>query len=232
MVCVGSGGNWRGLNTACTPSNPCLSMGGACCFFDGSCIVFSNGLTCEVGVGGDWQGSGTTCSPNIPCPPAGACCNGIGCTFRIQSECPAPQAWRGPGTTCAPNLCQGACCETDGRCYILAAGECAVQNWHAGVPCSPDPCGPSAGACCIGTTCWLTRPMDCIGGFTGLGTTCTYSRCCAADFNQSQQLSVQDIFEFLAAYFAHDLAADFNSSGSLSVQDIFDFLGAYFAGCG
>jgi hypothetical protein len=35
----------------------------------------------------------------------------------------------------------------------------------------------------------------------------------------------------LAAYFALDLAADFNQSGDVGVQDIFDFLGAYFAPC-
>ncbi len=54
---------------------------------------------------------------------------------------------------------------------------------------------------------------------------------CAADFNESGTASVQDIFDFLAAYFAADLHADFNGSGGLSVQDIFDFLAAYFAGC-
>jgi hypothetical protein len=42
---------------------------------------------------------------------------------------------------------------------------------------------------------------------------------------------VQDIFDFLAAYFGHDPRADFNQSGAITVQDIFDFLGAYFAGC-
>jgi hypothetical protein len=56
------------------------------------------------------------------------------------------------------------------------------------------------------------------------------SPCCRADFNQSGVLSVQDIFDFLGAYFTGDAAADFNGGG-VSVQDIFDFLGAFFAGC-
>ena len=43
-------------------------------------------------------------------------------------------------------------------------------------------------------------------------------------------LSVQDIFDFLNAWFSNDSAADFNGNG-LSVQDIFDFLNAWFAGC-
>jgi hypothetical protein len=54
---------------------------------------------------------------------------------------------------------------------------------------------------------------------------------CRPDFNDSGVLSVQDIFDFLADYFAGNLTADFNDSGTLSVQDIFDFLASYFAGC-
>jgi len=54
---------------------------------------------------------------------------------------------------------------------------------------------------------------------------------CAADFNCSGDLAVQDIFDFLAAWFANSLTADFNGPGVISVQDIFDHLAAYFAGC-
>ncbi|MCC6322249.1 MAG: PQQ-dependent sugar dehydrogenase [Phycisphaerales bacterium] len=54
---------------------------------------------------------------------------------------------------------------------------------------------------------------------------------CPSDFNGSGGTSVQDIFDFLAAYFATLPQADFNGSGGVSVQDIFDFLEAYFNGC-
>jgi hypothetical protein len=54
---------------------------------------------------------------------------------------------------------------------------------------------------------------------------------CAADFNGVGGLSVQDIFDFLAAWFAGSPSADFNGVNGLEVQDIFDFLGAWFAGC-
>ncbi|MFN7021464.1 MAG: GC-type dockerin domain-anchored protein [Phycisphaerales bacterium] len=54
---------------------------------------------------------------------------------------------------------------------------------------------------------------------------------CPADFNHSGELGIQDIFDYLAAFFAGGLDADFNGSGVVSVQDIFDYLAAYFAGC-
>ncbi len=54
---------------------------------------------------------------------------------------------------------------------------------------------------------------------------------CQADFNGDGALSVQDIFDFLGAWFAGTPSADFNGTGGISVQDIFDFLGAWFAGC-
>ncbi len=54
---------------------------------------------------------------------------------------------------------------------------------------------------------------------------------CAADFNNSGDLSVQDIFDYLNAWFNTDPRADFNNVGGLTVQDIFDYLNAWFAGC-
>ncbi|MCC6323067.1 MAG: hypothetical protein IT438_16715 [Phycisphaerales bacterium] len=54
---------------------------------------------------------------------------------------------------------------------------------------------------------------------------------CPADFNNSGAVSVQDIFDFLTAYFMNDPSADVNNSGGISVQDIFDYLALYFAGC-
>ncbi len=57
------------------------------------------------------------------------------------------------------------------------------------------------------------------------------SAVCPADFNASGAVTVQDIFDFLMAYFAGAPEADINRSGSISVQDVFDFLAAYFTGC-
>lgn len=54
---------------------------------------------------------------------------------------------------------------------------------------------------------------------------------CPGDFNGSGTVSVQDIFDFLASYFAGDAAADMNLQNGLTVQDLFDFLALYFTAC-
>lgn len=54
---------------------------------------------------------------------------------------------------------------------------------------------------------------------------------CPADHNCSGSLTVQDLFSFLAAWFAGEDTGDFDHSGTASVQDIFSFLAAWFSGC-
>jgi hypothetical protein len=60
---------------------------------------------------------------------------------------------------------------------------------------------------------------------------------CPGDFNASGDITVQDVFDFINAWFAAPLPgqlvnpADFNEDGTVAVQDIFDFLNAWFAGC-
>jgi predicted small integral membrane protein len=57
------------------------------------------------------------------------------------------------------------------------------------------------------------------------------ARWCSADFNNSGGLSVQDIFDFLGAWFMGTPSADFNGANGIDVQDIFDFLNGWLAGC-
>jgi cytochrome c peroxidase len=54
---------------------------------------------------------------------------------------------------------------------------------------------------------------------------------CAADFNRNGLVSVQDIFDFMAAFFGNDPSADVNYSVTVSVDDLFALLASYFAGC-
>ncbi|MCC6320499.1 MAG: hypothetical protein IT438_03565 [Phycisphaerales bacterium] len=115
-------------------------------------------------------------------------------------------------------------------------------------------CDPvvTTGACCCGSNCSVTTSEACTGvnlAYAGNGTACTpFSTtvpCCRGNFNKSAPgpgapggVSVQDIFDFLSAYFSSDPCANANDStpgpgapNGVSVQDIFDFLSAYFGGC-
>lgn len=138
----------------------------------------------------------------------------------------------------------GACCIPASACFLTVPGDCADQggNFLAfATSCGPtDPCtAPVQGACCRGTTCVLDTSANCPNqpnqSYSGDGTACNApmnntTPCCKADFNKSGTVTVQDIFDFLAAYFAANPLADINGGGT-SVQDIFDYLAAYFAGC-
>jgi hypothetical protein len=128
----------------------------------------------------------------------------------------------------------GSCCGTDGSCLVTTEAAC-TGAWTDGGACSPNNCPQPTGACCSTTTCSVTTQAGCSGTFQGVGSVCDTPgnpvMCCKANFNASGGLSVQDIFDFLAAYFSNSPSADFNGQGGISVQDIFDFLAAYFAGC-
>jgi len=52
---------------------------------------------------------------------------------------------------------------------------------------------------------------------------------CAGDWNNDGELTSQDFFDFIAAFFNGN--ADFNMNGSTDSQDFFDFIGAFFTPC-
>lgn len=55
------------------------------------------------------------------------------------------------------------------------------------------------------------------------------ARPCPTDWNYSSQTTVQDIFDFLGAWFSGN--GDYNRNHHSTVQDIFDFLSDWFAHC-
>jgi hypothetical protein len=136
-----------------------------------------------------------------------------------------------------------ACCLPGGICQTADIAGCIGAGGTSQPPgstCSPSPCGtPVAGACCRGSNCAADTSAACTGPntrFAGAGTACNApgnytTPCCKADHNQSGAVTVQDIFDFLSAYFTTNPSADANGSGAVTVQDIFDFLSAYFTGC-
>lgn len=54
---------------------------------------------------------------------------------------------------------------------------------------------------------------------------------CRGDFNASGEASVQDVFDFLGAFFADDTRADYTLDGERNIADVLAFLAAYFQGC-
>jgi ELWxxDGT repeat protein len=56
---------------------------------------------------------------------------------------------------------------------------------------------------------------------------------CPADFNNSGgDPNVQDVYDYLGAFFAGQASGDFNGSGgAATVQDVLDFVAAWFRGC-
>lgn len=55
---------------------------------------------------------------------------------------------------------------------------------------------------------------------------------CPADFDRSGTPTLQDLFDYLGAWFADSPAADFDGLSGVTLQDLFDYLGAFFEGCG
>ncbi|MFN7020663.1 MAG: GC-type dockerin domain-anchored protein [Phycisphaerales bacterium] len=136
-----------------------------------------------------------------------------------------------------------------GERYFLVVGDAGIFDGGGDVSVNITvPGGAAMGACCAGAVCSLTTPELCddpLSRFSGVGSSCNAFPvnvtvpCCLADFNKNAAgvlVTVQDIFDFLTAYFAGDPRANINGSGppgapTLTVQDIFDYLAVYFFGC-
>ena len=107
---------------------------------------------------------------------------------------------------------------------------------------------PATGVCCRGTTCNTSvTQANCTAPGAGIGATyavgplgnaCNVANnriapCCYADFNKTGGVTVQDIFDYLAAWFGGSPYARYagdGTGGAPTAQSIFDFLAAWFAG--
>ena len=165
---------------------------------------------------------------------------------------PAPRNSATPANNCVPVTPTGSCCAPAGTCGTSTQAACVGPSvWTLNGVCSPNTCPqPATGVCCRGATCItsLTSQSACTGGIVGSptagaffaasGTVCnagavSNSPCCYADYNKVNGVSVQDIFDFLADWFAGFPYANTGGTGSaatLTVQNIFDFLSNWFAG--
>jgi hypothetical protein len=139
----------------------------------------------------------------------------------------------------------GACCDAS-SCTLTDEFSCNLA-FTPGATCSPGPCA-SSGVCCRGATCNASvAQASCTGsgaagayyatssGLCNSGGS-TNSPCCYADFNKVGGITVQDIFDYLNAWFGGSqfaITGGDGVSGSLAVQNIFEFLNAWFiGGCG
>lgn len=116
-----------------------------------------------------------------------------------------------------------------------------VANWSdtltgVGGPFALSITSEPLGACCTGSICLQRGQSGCTGVFAGAGVACNVpsdrvTPCCKADFNKQGGLSIQDVFDFQAAWFASDARADINGTDGVTIQDVFEFLAAWFGGC-
>jgi hypothetical protein len=220
------GGNtWCGLNASLDTNHATWNWtDGTPVDYDHFASDPANGLNFYTAffASGDWTSTNFDTNPNttlptelgiIQIPASGVCCNAGACTFIFRSQ----------NSNC-----------TD------AGGSVGV-----GTACTPNPC-PPPGVCCRGATCNASvSQANCVGSgtagalFTSAGSACnaggsTTTPCCYADFNKNGTLQVQDIFDYLNAWFQGSLYAKVGGdgvSGTLAVADIFAFLNAWFAGC-
>ncbi len=138
----------------------------------------------------------------------GACCMGAFCIAGVmQAGCALEGGvYMGDNTVCSPNPCQaqltGACCTSTG-CSVL----------------TPEACAAAAGS-------YKGHSAPCVGWSTGNPITC-----CIANFNQVNGVTVQDIYDYLIAWFNAAPSTDVNGMNGVTVQDIFDYLTLWLQGC-
>lgn len=209
--CTFLGGVWQ-ASVSCQPS-PCPELYGACCIrIPGTtivtCVITTRGK-CKTTPLAVWLGFGSSCTPN-PCnppPPEGACCRTDGsCTITTQKDCCG--TWLGANVPCTTTTCRsGACCNPrTGDCVVTLESVCrriGSGNFVLNGTCTPNPCPPPVGACCLGgAQCVITTQANCPPGrWRGALTLCTPNPCCRIDWNNDQLRSPADIFSFLNDYF-------------------------------
>ncbi|MFN7020864.1 MAG: GC-type dockerin domain-anchored protein [Phycisphaerales bacterium] len=124
---------------------------------------------------------------------------------------------------------------TAGTRYLLRASGYAGQTGTFTIRVTGGGGVAVMGACCTGSSCAVVAPGACASGYAGDNTTCgapgNPTTCCRANFNAQNGVTVQDIFDYLAAYFDQQPEADFDASGSVTLDDVFAFVTAWFSGC-
>lgn len=217
----------------------------------GSNIGANNSVTLSAASCGGFGGSDGSADVYYRFTPAASndytidtCGSGFDTVLAVFSGCPVEQTNLLACNDDASPVCEGSHTSRIDRVTLNAAqpyfirvagyrgSSTATGTFTLRVAIAP----PPPGACCRGSTCVVTSDTSCTGfanRFIGSNTTCNVqgnlvTPCCFADFNQTGGRTVQDVFEFLFAYFNNDLAADANGDQTIGVGDIFAYLVAYF----
>ena len=151
-------------------------------------------------------------------------------------------AGNSPCSDGAPNAVLSSESLTGGTTYLVNVN--GVSNTSGTISIAVN--SVQTGVCCRGATCdGAVGQSGCVASgsagasFVSSATSCNATGdakapCCFADFNKTGGVTVQDIFDFLSAWFAKSPFATVGgdgSGGAPTVQSIFDFLGAWFSKC-
>lgn len=140
-------------------------------------------------------------------------------TYRWEIES-SPGTWTALAAAPTPLPCSAG--SSGGSSFATTpAAMSTLVSIHA---CSPNPV-LVGGATRYNIRCVVTNACG-----TATSSTSVYTYC-PVDINCASGATVQDVFDFLAAWFGGSNIGNFNGVGGTTVQDIFDFLAAWFAGC-
>lgn len=214
-------------------ASPCATV--ACCNnTSGVCTITGPLGMCPADTTS--RGPASSCTPNA-CPPPGRCCVPTGvCTYITHAVCIG--TWSG-GYSCGYVCPQpGRCCVLGGACSVVLASACSGY-WDSQGSCPSVLCS-QYGACCHEGFCSIRPQGNCPPNgtfqyFRGPGIACGTAAnpigCCLANFNMVNGVDIQDLNDFLAAWFAHDPSSDFDRDGAMTFTDVTRFISAWTAGC-
>lgn len=148
------------------------------------------------------------------------------------------------GVVFGPCDSAGSCC-SGYACSVTFDAQSCAGTFTMGQTCAPNPCLPPTVLCCRGTTCAIIPPAQCtvpagVGVRVLFDLPCNVSGaaaapCCYADFNHDDLVNLDDLFQYLAAWFGGDVAVYTKIGGDGAAlpnfEDLLIYINLWFAGC-
>ena len=196
-------------------------------------VAWSTGQSCQEGLHGAPGGGNTVALFRLD----------DGCQDTDQNApdffpgAPAPRNTASPFNICPAGPATGACCLLDQTCSVMTAAACSTAGgFYLGdsVACNQTTCNGQSVACCVNGSCTVLALGGCVfsgGTPDSFAANCTGVSCpsdCPADWDGNTLVEVNDIFAFLADWFAGIPAAT-GFGGTPGVAAIFAYLSVWFA---